>query len=153
MTADFPQARQLLETLRQGFIAQIPVRLAAIEQCWIDCHMAPDPGPALHELARLAHSLRGTAKTYGLMALGEAAGKLETALKPWVARGMAPDGDARTQLDGLVAALSAAAQEEYGPLPESVARPSRPLPWSICSRMTRIRPRRYPPSYPISVTG
>lgn len=128
MAAEFPQPRQILETLRQGFIAQIPVRLAAIEQGWIDCHMGSDPSGALHELARLAHSLRGTAKTYGLMALGDAAGRLEAALKPWLARGMAPEGEARTQLDGLVAALGAAAREESGPLPETVARASKALP-------------------------
>ncbi len=117
MAADIPQARQLLENLRLGFIAQIPMRLAAIEQCWVDCYLAADPFPALHELLRLAHSLRGSAKTYGLMALGEAAEALEIGLRPWPEREALPDPDARTRLDGLVAALHRAATDIQGALP------------------------------------
>ncbi|MDD5388606.1 MAG: diguanylate cyclase [Gallionellaceae bacterium] len=117
MPADFSQGRQLLDTLRQSFIAQLPTRLAAIEQCWVDCYMAADPLPALHELLRLAHSLRGSARTYGLMPLGEAAGDLEDEIRPWPAREALPDSDARTHLDGLVAALRRAAQDIPGTLP------------------------------------
>jgi PleD family two-component response regulator len=109
MAADFPQARRILENLRQGFIDQLPVRLAAIDQAWIDCYMACDPAPALHELIRLAHNLRGSARTYGLLALGDVAAELENGLRPWLASEMAPDPAARTAFDTMVARLHEAA--------------------------------------------
>lgn len=125
MAADFPQARQILENLRQGFIAQIPIRLAAIEQCWIDCYMAPDPAPVLHELVRLAHSLRGSAKTYGLIALGDAAGELEAALRPWLASESVPEPATKIELDGLVAALYSITRSTLGALTESSLPPQK----------------------------
>lgn len=105
MTADSSQARRILENLRQGFIDQLPMRLAAIEQAWIDCYMASDPAPALYELTRLAHSLRGSATTYGLLALGDVAAQLENSLRPWLVSETVPDPAARTELDALVGRL------------------------------------------------
>lgn len=125
MAADTHHVRRILENLRQGFIAQLPVRLAAIEQCWIDCFLAPDPAPALHELVRLAHNLRGSAKTYGLMALGDAAGELESALHPWLASESAPDPHSRATLDGLVAALRAATLLMSSNLDDALAPPAK----------------------------
>lgn len=110
MPADLPEARRLLENLRAGFVEQLPVRLAAIDQCWIDCIQASDPVEPMRELARLSHSLRGSARTYGLMALGDAAAELEAGLEPWRARAVAPDAEARIRLDELVAALHVAAR-------------------------------------------
>ncbi len=117
MAVDASQARHILESLRLGFIEQLPMRIAAIEQCWIDCNLTPNPGPALHELARLAHSLRGSAKTYGLMALGDTAGELETALSPWLASETTPDAEARHRLDRWVAALHDSARVQPDPVP------------------------------------
>lgn len=98
--------------MRQGFLSQIPVRLAAVEQCWIDGHMASDPAPVLRELLRLVHNLHGTAKTYGLMTLGAAAKRLEDALHPWVTNSM-PLSEAETErMDALVSGLAGATREE-----------------------------------------
>jgi len=102
MAADASRVRRILESLRQGFIDQLPMRLAAIEQAWIDCYMASDPAPALYELTRLAHSLRGSATTYGLLALGDGAAQLENGLRPWLASETVPDPLARAELDTLV---------------------------------------------------
>lgn len=77
--------------------------------------MEPDPAPALRELLRLAHSLHGTAKTYGLIMLGDAAASLERALQPWVENLIAPIPAARERLDTLVAALAGASRQD-GPL-------------------------------------
>lgn len=124
MAADFPQARRILETLRQDFIAQLPIRLAAIEQAWIDCYMASDPAPALHELSRLAHSLRGSAKTYGLSALGDVAGELENGLRPWLASESVPEPEARARFDAFVAALHTHVHTLPDLLPESTRTPA-----------------------------
>lgn len=129
MKRDMSQAGQVLEALRLGFLSQIPVRLAAIEQCWIDCHMEPDPAPALHELLRLAHSLHGSAKTYGLMPLGDAAGNLEAALHPWVENLMMPIPAASERLDALVAALARATLLE-DPLAAAQRQAAEPIPAS-----------------------
>jgi diguanylate cyclase (GGDEF)-like protein len=102
MAADSSQVRRILENLRQGFIDQLPMRLSAIEQAWIDCYMASDPAPALYELVRLAHSLRGSATTYGLLALGDVAAQLENRLRPWLSDETAPDPLARAEIDALV---------------------------------------------------
>lgn len=125
MTADNSQARQILESLRQGFVSQIPQRLAAIEQCWVNCHMEEDPLPALRELVRLAHSLRGSAKTFGQMALGEAAGNLEAELSAWVARKQMPVEDALVHVDALVAALRTTSLEVMDRLEESMLAPTQ----------------------------
>lgn len=74
--------------------------------------MEPDPVPALRELLRLAHSLHGTAKTYGLMTLGAAAQRLEDALHPWVSNPMPLSAAATERMDALVAALVGATCEE-----------------------------------------
>jgi diguanylate cyclase (GGDEF)-like protein len=125
MHADASQAGQVLAALRQGFLRQLPVRLAAIEQCWIDCHMEADPVPALRELSRLAHSLNGTARTYGFLSLGAAAGDLEVALRPWTDRLEAPPATARPMLDALVATLAAVARatSTQAALPSPAAEP------------------------------
>jgi hypothetical protein len=91
-----------------GFVAQLPRRLAVIEQCWIDCYLAPHPLPSLHELVRQTGNLRNCAALFELAALAEVAAALETGLAPWAARGRIPDPDARARLDRLVAALHAA---------------------------------------------
>lgn len=111
MKVDVSQAARILDELRREFVGHIPQRLAAIEQCWINCSMDADPAPALRELLRLAHSLRGSAKTFGQFELGDAAGRLENALSPWAELGRLPDPAARTILDERIAALHMPIQE------------------------------------------
>lgn len=106
MTAE--RTHHVPEQARQGFVAQLPKRLAAIEQCWIDCYLAPDPLPSLLELAQQTGNLRGCATRFELTALAEVAAALETGLAPWAAGGRIPDPDARARLDRLVAALHVA---------------------------------------------
>jgi diguanylate cyclase (GGDEF)-like protein len=119
MAADSSQARRILENLRQGFIDKLPMRLAAIEQAWIDCYMASDPAPALYELTRLAHSLCGSANTYGLLTLGDVAAQLENGLRPWLASETAPDPAARAEFNTLVARMREAAHTLPELTPES----------------------------------
>lgn len=111
MAADHPLARQILETLRQGFVERLPQRLQAIEQCWADCRAGTADLPALREGVRLAHSLGGSAQTFGFAAVGEAAARLEAALALWLARQQLPDPEARAELDALLAALHASAAD------------------------------------------
>jgi diguanylate cyclase (GGDEF)-like protein len=124
LSTDFTQARRILESLRQDFIAHIPQRLAVIEQCWINACLAQNAVTSLHELMRLTHSLHGSALTYGLLSLGEAAGRLENALAPWVERNRIPEGDDRSHLDSLMAAMQTTSRDVMGTYDHTVEAPA-----------------------------
>lgn len=73
-----------LQALRTAYAAQLPERIADIEASWRalgDACATPEP---LHELHRKLHSMAGSAGTFGLPALGEAARSIEQRLKAWL---------------------------------------------------------------------
>ena len=88
-----------LSALTADYARKLPHKLADL-----DAALAParsDRG-ALDEATRLAHRLRGTAGSYGLPLIGQAAGRVEEALLR-IARGDAEAG--WTALDGALAEL------------------------------------------------
>lgn len=69
-------ARQLLE-LQQRFSAEIPARLAGIEDDWTTAKSVSGQGFEAGDLYRKVHSLAGSAGTFGFEALGACARQLE----------------------------------------------------------------------------
>jgi len=69
-----------LGALRAAFAAALPERLEAIEACWRTAYAAKTWGDAHTELTHLAHSLAGSAGTFGFRRLGEKAKALEEIL-------------------------------------------------------------------------
>jgi HPt (histidine-containing phosphotransfer) domain-containing protein len=90
-------AVDLLGDLRAAYAAALPLQVEAL----IELLDAPDPA-ARNEAHTLAHRLHGTAGTYGLPRVSDAAAWIERVLD-----GTAP----RTELDDAVAALRAAVLE------------------------------------------
>jgi len=119
-----------LTALRAAFMDSLPQRLDSIEQLWGDLtDTAWDSGSAAH-LRLLAHGLKGSAATYGLWNVSQAASTLESGLAPLVEEkpdGAMPDAptDAeRTDIDSAVRGLrEALANPEEG---DAVAAPELP---------------------------
>lgn len=73
-----------LDALRQAYIRDLPGQLERASAAFraIDA-VAPEPS-ALHDLRRALHGLAGSAGTFGLDALADAARGLDNELRPWV---------------------------------------------------------------------
>lgn len=100
-----------LTALRAAFAAGLPERMEAIAACWRAAEAAAPPQQVPTELVRLAHSLAGSAGTFGYHRLGDKARELEEALAQFF-RIVAPDAAARTtRIRELIAALRPIAQE------------------------------------------
>lgn len=69
-----------LGALRATFATALPERLEAIETCWRRAEAANTWGDAYEKLMRLAHSLAGSAGTFGYRGLGVRARELEETL-------------------------------------------------------------------------
>ena len=93
-------AHQLL-VLRQGFVAKLPAKLAALEAAVLASGHDPE---ALAAATTLAHRLRGSAGSFGQPAVGVAVGRIEELLE-LAAAGLAGPG----LEEDLALALSAAA--------------------------------------------
>ena len=70
-----------LRKLRNDFVAQVPDKVHALEQSWAAIRENPNEAQAANALYRLAHSLRGSAGTFGFVALSDASLSLETLAK------------------------------------------------------------------------
>lgn len=105
--ADEPPGNFLayLEEARREFRAGLPGRLARIAALWA---AAREAGGAADysELVREAHSLAGSAGTFGLAAVGEAARALEHALAHLAAR--PADAQRARAAEGAIGALERA---------------------------------------------
>lgn len=100
-----------LTALRAAFAAGLPERMEAIAACWRAAEAADPPQQVPTELIRLAHSLAGSAGTFGYHRLGDKARELEEALAQ-TSRVVPPDAATRTtRIHELIAALRPIAQE------------------------------------------
>lgn len=75
-----------LAAMRRSFAAALPETLARIERAWAAAAGAADPR-LWEELARLGHDLAGSAGSFGLPAVGDAARELEEAVRDLLASG------------------------------------------------------------------
>jgi len=80
--SDQEHAKRLakLGALRAAFAAALPERLEAIAACWRTAETADTWGDAHAELARLTHTMAGSAGTFGYYRLGEKAREIDKAL-------------------------------------------------------------------------
>ncbi len=84
MSATDPAFLAFLERQRAEYRASLPGRLADIELLWRQVLSGDASAQALATLERQAHSLAGSAATFGFAGLGDAARALELALNPLV---------------------------------------------------------------------
>ncbi len=117
MTGPNPEFQQQIKALRDEYEAKLPGRLqeldAGVKQ------LPPDGGGGesrqeLENLMALAHKLSGSAGTFGFMALGVAAEKLENACQAYLNQsgGLAAGGHG--ELAGLLTAVRDVAEKDAG---------------------------------------
>jgi len=73
--------------LKNDFLAQLPLRLKAIDAALQACRELPGDEARQQDLHRLLHSLGGTAGSFGFVQLGLDAQKIETELAALTQRG------------------------------------------------------------------
>lgn len=98
--------RAQLAQLNAEYRAALPAKIAVIDALWA----RQADGAALGELHRLLHTIAGSARVFGLAALGVAAREAENALVPLVEAGSLPDADCRARIDALLEAFRQAAR-------------------------------------------
>lgn len=108
--------QEFLAQQRAEYRASLPGRLALLEAAW--ARAAPGDPDALKDLERCAHGLAGSAGTFGLAAIGQAARALEETLEPSSAGAAWGGGAAATaaaQFEALRALLREAIAGAPGP--------------------------------------
>lgn len=90
MPADPEAMQRMLAEMRAEYRNALPAKLLEIENLWRDVAGSVEPAEKFHELRRLAHTLAGSAKTFGLPGVTETARALEEALAPLCQPGAAP---------------------------------------------------------------
>jgi len=98
---------QFIAAQRGQFAISLAQRVTAIESLWAAALAGDDPTARLKELHRLAHTIHGTAGTYGFPESTQAAHALEDAVKPWTVGAEPPDGAAREAVTRAIADLRA----------------------------------------------
>lgn len=105
MTRNDPALFAFLEEQRADYTRSLPLRLAQIAALWQQVLQGEEAAQALPTLERHAHSIAGSAATFGWAELGLAAQALELAVHPHVEAGQAPSPDAQAGVSRAVEEL------------------------------------------------
>ncbi len=119
MTQSPETARDKLQGLRKVFEAQLPGRILQIEQAWESLFRDGWDSETAGEVAKLCHTLSGTAGTFGFPAVRTAARTMETLLRTSIRDGMIPDAGGHLEL--LKASCSETAQTPLASVPREPA--------------------------------
>ncbi|WP_411885058.1 Hpt domain-containing protein [Polaromonas sp. YR568] len=95
MTRNDPALLAFLQEQRADYTRSLPLRLEQVASLWQQVLKGEDVAQALTALERHAHSIAGSAATFGWADLGLAAQALELAVHPHVEAGQAPPSEAR----------------------------------------------------------
>ena len=105
MKSTDPALLAFLEEQRADYTRSLPRRLEQVALLWQQILRGEDLAQALPTLERHAHSLAGSAATFGWAELGLAAQALELALEPHVGKDQALAPQARDELGRAVEEL------------------------------------------------
>ena len=105
MTRNDPALLAFLKEQRADYTRSLPLRLAQIAALWQQVLKGEDTAQALPTLERHAHSIAGSAATFGWADLGVAAQALELAVHPHAEAGQAPSPDAQAEVGQAVEEL------------------------------------------------
>lgn len=89
--------RQMLAAVSAEYRAGLPARLAAIDELWGCIMRGGDAAQAMPDLIRALHSIAGSAETFGLTAVGQAAAAAEARLELY--RDIQQKSDAASQVE------------------------------------------------------
>ena len=107
-----PDIQAALAALKDGFARKIPARVDEIRQSWKKLKSTPEDPDIFHLLHRQAHTLAGTAATYGFEETGRIAGAMEITLQDeltedhtiWTATAVDKVGALLVQLESVAGA-------------------------------------------------
>jgi len=102
----------LLEEMRAEYLQNLRTRLTRIPSLWRE--MEHDPEARKEELLRIVHSIAGSAATFGLPEVGEAAFELEEPLQALCRRAGPPEPSERGKIDAGIARLLSVSPAEAG---------------------------------------
>lgn len=105
MTQPNPALLAFLEEQRADYTRSLPGRLEQLLGLWQQILNGDDLVQALPALERHAHSLAGSAATFGWAELGLAAQALELAVEPHVSAGQPLSPQVKTEISRAVEAL------------------------------------------------
>lgn len=97
MTDKRSQLAERLEKLRQSYMQNLPGRLEELLLCWQHFQYGHDP-LALKQLYGIAHSLAGSAPSFGFIEIGSLARDIESLIRPFQDTHTLPQQDARYQI-------------------------------------------------------
>jgi HPt (histidine-containing phosphotransfer) domain-containing protein len=98
-----------LEAFNADYRRTLPERLGEIDALWTDLRHGPVSRERMHPLLRGLHAIAGSAGTFGLPQLSEAAAAAEDFLEPFCERASLPDGTERERFEHLLADVRQAA--------------------------------------------
>jgi chemotaxis protein histidine kinase CheA len=101
----------LLDALSAEYRSSLPERLAEIDHLWRDLQSGVLQASHIADLQRALHTIAGSAKTFGVGDVGEAAALAESYLEPFCAQGTLPGPAGRTEVTRLLEALKRPAGE------------------------------------------
>ena len=105
MTTANPAFAAFLEEQRLDYQRSLPPRVAQMQALWQQVLDGQAPADALPTLERHAHSIAGSAATFGCAPLGNAARALEMILTPLVESGAALTAENRAEVGAALALL------------------------------------------------
>jgi len=105
--------RAQLNLLSAAFRRTLPARLAELEAAWLRLNVESS-AEAAAELRNVAHSLVGSAGTFGMPELGDAARPIDLALAPVVAAQQGAPADLIASLAPIVGALQTQLRHHSG---------------------------------------
>ena len=122
---DKNSALEKLAQLQQLFYEQLPGKLCQLEKHWLLVCQGEADDTVLADLLRAAHSLAGTAGTFGAVAVGVAARELEielkTLLNPAQDQSVGVDAGLVNAIDGAIVKLRQVAQQWHPNKPPELA--------------------------------
>lgn len=97
--------RRELDALSAEYRSGLPDKLAEVERLWRDVASGLLHPARMADLQRELHTLAGSAKTFGVPEVGEAAAAAESFLEPFSADATLPDSAGRAEFARLLDAL------------------------------------------------
>lgn len=101
--------KRQLEELNAEYRHALPAKLARIDALWSEMAGGRAQADRLADLLRELHSIAGSARTFGIAGVSEAAAAAESFLEPCVRRGKLPAAAARAEFERLLDVLRKAA--------------------------------------------
>jgi chemotaxis protein histidine kinase CheA len=97
-----------IEALRAEYRAGLPDKFAELDGLWHGLSSGTMQPGRISDLRRGLHSLAGSARTFGVAGVGEAAAAAESWLDPFCNRGVVPGPDEQPEFQRLLDALKRA---------------------------------------------